>query len=282
MIVQRRVSGLWPSTGILFLLHPAVLGAQEASFKPGCMNPAHSGMVKGRVINDSTGLPAPRHGITLRLGNEACFALPDSTASFEVRNVPPGDYQLSVGDLTIRNFTPIPITVATDTVYVEVRVQSYDIVADCEQMPECVVLLTPQPRDGLRPVVDELLETGFRTAIAISIVKGGVSASWVPCVRGASTSILEALRQHFVEVVSDSECDMRSVPDGVLNKRMLHLPSGRSAYRVSFELLEASDHAASGYVSLSVAPLWGSGWSCDYTRGSDGWELGACQLRVQS
>lgn len=267
---------------VLHLGNPAAgLGVQEADSRLGCNDPAHTGVVKGQVINDSTDLPAPRHGINLR-GPELCFVLPDSMARFELHNVPPGDYELSVGDLWIRRFTPIPITVAVDTVYVDVRVQPYDILADCKQTPACDRLLALRPPDGLPSPVDELLETGFRTAIAISIARGGVPANWVACVRQAEPDMLEALSQQFSEVVSASECDMRPVNDAPLDKRMLHLPSGRPAYAVSFKLLEASDTTASGFVSLSVAPLWGSGWLCDYARGASGWQLTACQLRVQS
>ena len=273
MINTQRI--LFPSlVGILLFVFVAGLDAQEVSLEPGCKDPNHTGVIRGQVINDSTGLPAPRHGVVIQ-GREVCLASPDSTASFEVRNVPPGHYELSVGDLSIRIFKPIPVTVAGDTVYVEVRVEPYNVVADCEEMSECISLLEPRLETELPENVDPLIEVGLRTGIAVAIARRYGHPDDVPCIVGATPQLLEALRPAAPAATDASECENQGEP---LRELLYHTPSGRRGFWVSFNPIERSEDEALGGMSFGFGNLAALGHECSYRRTGDGWRLVSCRI----
>ena len=255
--------------------------AQNPMIPRGCENPGDTGVVTGQVLDRTTGDPSSHHFVSLHPErvNWTCVTLLDSVGRFAISNVPPGNYRLVVSEQ--RDATAIELAVDRDTVHLIVEVEPVDVVAMCEAEVDCRPVLKPIRLSQSSPDISALDEVGYRTTIAVALTMAGVATDWVPCV-DAADSILRALRSRIPDVVPMAECEMREVPSGPPDKRLVHTPSGRLAYAVGFKPLERSDRYAKGVASISVASLWGYIWHCFYENRDLGWELEWCSLRVVS
>jgi len=244
----------------------------------GCSDAAHAAVVEGQVVSSVTGKGSPRHAVILE-GADYCHAMTDSLGGFQFKSVPAGEYRLLVTDLTYARFRPIEFTVsAGETVRLKPEVEPYDIVGDCLDAPACSRVLEPRPEREVAPHLDPLIEAGYRTALAVVWAKPAVPRGWIPCIRDSRPALMAQIRLRVSNAVSSEECEMKTAPDGVPDKRVFHRASDRSAFFLEFRLLDRTETRAEGYITLSVAPLWGAEWQCYYERRTESWVLTNCVL----
>jgi hypothetical protein len=200
----------------------------------------------------------------------------DSSGTFSFQHVPPGSYTIETGGLSSAIFTPIPITVDGDTTTLTLRLEAYDVVSDCRSMPRCMPLLQPRLETELPKNLDPLTEVGLRTGIAVAMARRYGHPDHVPCIVGATPELLEVLRQVAPAATDANECEYRGERP---NRELLyHAPSGRRAFRVSFNPIERSEDEALGGLSVGFGPLAGLGQDCSYRRSADGWRLVSCRI----
>src|SRR5919108_1435879 len=191
------------------VLIAAPLYSQDAS-EPRWRDCPHNGrgaLVKGRVINDSTGKPIPRRGVMFV--GVACFAITDSSGEFTFGRVEAGQYYLTAGDLGYRRFRPIRLDLGRDTTAdVTIRLRPANLLADCAEVAHCRDLLAI--RDTLLSLsVDESLrETALRTTIALTAAETDSVPRWVPCIDDPSPAVLAALQAHIPNAVGVDRCSI--------------------------------------------------------------------------
>ena len=190
-------------------------------------------------------------------------------------HVPPGSYALEVGSLTSAIFTPVPITVSGDTISLTLRLQGYDVVSDCSSMPRCAPLLEPRAEADLPEDVDLLVEVGLRTGIGVAIARHYGHPDHVPCIRGSTPQLLGVLRQSAPAAADANECEYQGER---LRELLIHIPSGRRAFSVSFNVIERGEDRALGGLSVGYGPLAGLGQQCSYRRTENGWRLVSCRI----
>jgi len=254
-------------------LAPTVVAQEVAPPELGCPPSQETGVVQGTVINHKQE-PVQR-GVSLE-GPATCLTTSDSSGSFSFQHVPSGSYTIETGALGSAIFTPIPITVDGDTTTLTLRLEAYDVVSDCRSMPRCMPLLQPRLAAELPENVDPLIEAGLRTGIAVAIARRYGHPDHVPCIVGATPQLLEVLRQVAPAATDANECEYRG--ERRTTELLYHTPSGRRAFRVSFNPMERSEEEALGGLSVGFGRLAGLGLDCSYRRTADGWRLISCRI----
>ena len=261
------------ATATQIALSPSVVAQDVASPELGCNPSRETGVIQGMVISEQQ--RPVHHGVILE-GPATCFTTSDSLGKFSFQHVPPGSYTIEVGSLTSAIFTPVPLTVDGDTTTLTVQLEAYDVVSHCRSMPRCIPFLESRPETELPDNVDPLIEAGLRTGIAVAIARRYGHPDQVPCIVGATPQLLEVLRQAAPAATDASECEYQG--ERATRKRIFHAPSGRRAFRVSFNPIERSEREALGDLSVSFGSLAGLGQRCSYRRAAVGWRLVSCRI----
>src|SRR5437899_3250250 len=162
---------------LLFLVLTQSLPSQETPPSlSDCPRQEHGGVIKGRVLNDSTGRPVHPRGVML-VGT-ACFAITDAAGAFTFQPIRAGQYFVKAGDLGYRRFHPIQVELVSDTtVEVEIRLRPENLLADCLEVSHCRVLLE-QPIDTSLSMTEALRELAFRLTIALTAGQEDSVPTW--------------------------------------------------------------------------------------------------------
>jgi hypothetical protein len=261
------------ATAAQISLAPKAVAQEVSPPELGCSPSRETGVVQGTVINEIQ-MPVER-GVILE-GPATCFVTSDSLGSFSFQYVPAGSYTIETGALGSAIFTPIPINVDGDTTTLTLRLEAYDVVSDCRSMPRCMPLLQPRLESELPENVDPLTEAGLRTGIAVAMARRYGHPDHVPCIVGATPELLEVLRHVAPAATDANECEYRG--ERPSRELLYHAPSGRRAFRVSFNPIERSEDEALGGLSVGFGRLAGLGHDCSYRRSADGWRLVSCRI----
>ena len=264
------------AAAVLISLPQPATSQDVAAPELGCAPSQETGVVRGTVINEKQ-KPVSR-GVVLQ-GPMTCFMTSDSSGKFSFEHVPPGSYTIEVGFLTSAIFTPLPIVVAGDTTTLTLRFEASDVVSDCRSMPRCAPLLEPRAEGDLPEDVDPLVEVGLRTGIGVAIARHYGHPEHVPCIRGSNPQLLEVLNQSAPAAADAKECEYQGER---LRALLHHIPSGRRAFAVSFNVIEREGDHALGALSVGYGPLAGLGHACSYRRTEDGWRLVSCRITWDS
>lgn len=252
----------------------AAAGTNAQVHQLSCKPSNDVGVVRGTVTKEDD--LQVDHGVVLT-GPVDCMVRTDSSGFFRFEYVPAGSYELYPLDGASRIFDPITITVAGDTTERSLRLQPFDIVADCLAIGECEPLMRPVSIGELPPTVDPLEEAGFRTGIGAAMGRRYAYPDWVPCLDGAPPDLITVIQRIAPTAVDSSECDL-----GPGERVLRHTPTGRHAFRVSFDAEESDGRTATGEMSFSYGLFAGAGWKCEYELGEHGWTLDSCRLAWRS
>ena len=259
------------ATAVLVSLPQRASSQDVAAPELGCAPSQATGVVQGTVINERQ-KPVSR-GVILE-GPTTCFVISDSLGKFSFEHVPPGSYTIKAGSLTSVIFTPLAVAVAGDTTTLTLQLEAHDVVSDCRSIPRCAPLLVPRAEADLPEDVDPLVEVGLRTGIGVAIARQYGHPEHVPCIRDSNPQLLEVLRQKAPAAAAANECEYQGERPNVL---LHHVPSGRRAFAVSFNVIEREEDDALGALSVGFGPLAGLGQACSYSRTEAGWRLVSCR-----
>jgi len=238
------------------------------------------GIVRGRLVNDSTGEPVSGRAVLLGGANvEWCTALTDSAGRYAFLHVPAGQYELHVGDLGYRRVRPITVTISPDTaISIVVALRAEDWVADCLEVAHCAELLRVEQPPG-RYVLSEsekLREAVFRTSIALAFGQSDSLPSWIPCVDDSSAMVIEQLRTRIPTAAHASQCEMEKGED-LLYGRLRDRLTGRPARRFYIERSTIfPGDSATVHSAYYAGPTHGIGWRCRYVREPGSWRAIWC------
>ena len=241
-----------------------------------CPRNSRGALVKGRVINDSTGKPIPRRGVMFV--GVACFALKDSSGEFGFERVEGGQYYLTAGDLGYRRFHPVPLNLAGDTtVDVTIRLRPENLLADCEQVAHCRDLVAIRDTSSSLSVDESLRETALRTTIGLTAAETDSAPRWVPCIDDPSPAVLATLQRHIPNAVGLDRCNV----EVRMRSRVAVTVRGTNAEARLFKVDSIAmdgDHRAWANTHFYVGPLWAAGWRCAYGRDSGVWKPISCTM----
>jgi hypothetical protein len=257
---------------------PLVVGAQPrpaVSCQRSAADSLH-GIVRGRVVDDSTG--APWFFMSVNLVSTSCRAITDKNGLFELTGVPIGEYRVGVGALRHRRFDPLPVTVRhEEPAAVEIRLRPENRVLDCLEIPECARLLNHRPAKPLTDM-ERLRESALRTALAILITDGWSLGAFAACVDEANDAIREALTEAIPKIVTRAECAFpRGEAPGTASA-IVRTATGEKAVRSSAEIVRQLGDSASARLTNYVGPLSASGWICDFKRENGAWTAHSCRM----
>jgi hypothetical protein len=240
-----------------------------------CPRNNRGALVKGRLINDSTGNPIPTRGVMF--DGTACFAVTDSTGEFAFERVEPGRYYLKAGDLGYRRFHPVQLDLASDTtVNVTIRLRPEDLLADCEEVAHCRGLLASSDTLSSLSLDEALRETALRTTIALSAAETDSAPLWVPCIDDPSPAVLAALQRHIPNAVGVGACTIDVSPRRRVAVTARGTNGAARLFKIDNIVIEA-DRAWSD-THFYVGPLWAAGWRCAYVRDSSAWKPTSCTM----
>jgi carboxypeptidase family protein len=236
-----------------------------------------NGVVRGAILDDSTGKPVPHRGVFLV--STACTAVTDDFGRFEFVGVPPGVYTFGVAPLGYRRFHPVIVTVGrADTAHVEARLRPENRVADCLEVQECARLLNYAQKDVELDDVESLREAALRTSVAIVVEEGWRLGEFVVCVDEPSPRIRKALATAIPNVVAKSECALAPQTSANRDPALARTSTNERAVGFSARISKQSDSRATAVLSNYVGPLWAEGWTCEFKRENLAWIATSCRM----
>jgi hypothetical protein len=241
-----------------------------------CPRNSRGALVKGRVINDSTGKPIPTRGVLLV--GVACFAVTDSSGEFAFERLRAGQYYLKAGDLGYRRFHPIRLDLAGDTtVDVTIRLRPENLLADCEDVAHCRELLSTRDTASSLSVDESLRETALRTTIALTAAETDSAPRWVACIDDPSPAVIATLQRHIPNVVAVDGCNIDVKTRRRVAVTVRRTNAAARLFKVDGVMVEGADRAWSN-THFYVGPLWAAGWRCAYVRESNQWKPTSCSM----
>ncbi len=120
--------------------------------------------------------------------------------------------------------------------------------------------------------------TVVRTTVALLIGESDTGPTWVPCISKLSRVSFDVLRRRIPRAVPAEECTLQS-DRPFPRRRLIHVPTGLPARRVSFDPPDdVSGDTATVHSEHFTGPLWGARWQCMYVHKSQGWVVTRCIL----
>jgi carboxypeptidase family protein len=241
-----------------------------------CPYDPRGGVVKGRVLNDSTGKPIPRRGVMLV--GFMCVAVTDSNGEFAFQRVRAGEYYLKPGELGYRRFPPVRVDLASDTTLeIDLLLRPENLLADCQEIPHCRDLLAVRDTDSFLSPDEALRATALRTTIALTAAGEDSAPRWVACIEDSSAAVLLALHRNFPNALGIGECiiDVRAHQRTAVTARGTDSPA--RLFSIDSITINGVDRAWSN-THFYAGPLWAEGWSCAYVREDDEWIPTSCKM----
>ena len=275
MFIRVRLLSLQFATALLVTTRLYSQQNGEARWHD-CPYDPRGGIVKGRVLNDSTGNPIPRRGVILV--GFMCIAVTDSNGQFAFQRVRAGEYYLKPGELGYRRFPPVRVDLPSDTTLdIDLRLRPENLLADCQEVPHCRDLLAVRDSGSFLSSDEALRATALRTTIALTAAGEDSAPRWVACIEDSSAAVLRALQRNIPNALGVRDCtvDVKAHQRTAVTARGTNTPA--RLFSIDSITISSVDRAWSN-TSFYAGPLWAEGWSCAYVREKAVWIPTSCKM----
>jgi hypothetical protein len=234
------------------------------------------------LIADSAGIRVSR-GVFVR--QYVCSNISDEQGRFRITGIPPGFYEVTIGDIGVRHVPPVRVRVGPDSVSrVDIHLRPENLVLDCVEVSSCATIIAPIDATVAASMTaeEQLLEMAMRTTIAVSIVNlSGDRRPGAYCLEGQRDQplpprVFAAVKSRIPIARAPHECTV--APTDNARRSELRTPDGQWAWRFMVQAQSESDTAASMDGSFHVGPLWAGGWRCRLVRESGRWRPTTCAM----
>ena len=236
------------------------------------------GRIAGQLAADSPGIFLHR----VVMIKNGCMSVANSEGQFALVGLPPGDYAVSIGDMSAAPVAPVMVHVAADsTSMVTFHLRPENKVAECMAVAECVDLIAPAPPAAIAALSDteQVREAAFRIAIMMgrrlvsmwraTPVPGPICLAAEQYNNPASPAVVKAVQLRFPMVLPATACD--------------GAPMGRGSFaylagtRDRASLLTVRHVVIDGNRATADAADNSLSWACTFERSPAGWRPTSCR-----
>ncbi len=207
-----------------------------------------------------------------------CIVLADSAGGYVMRGLRPGEYRVSVGDLSLRRIAPVQTRVVADsTVNIDFHLRPGNPLMDCLDIPTCAPILSESAPASALTDGERLLDAAFAATIAAE-TRGAVSQTTVFCLTTSDghvpPAVIDAIRSRVPDVHFSSGCEIVTHAFNAFQDTI----TGPGAFKVNVASTQIVGDSATSVSSFTGGPRSGSGWACTYRRSTAGWRATNCVM----
>ncbi len=241
------------------------------------------GRIAGLLIADSAGISLTR-GVTVSTPTTTCVGMSGPTGAYRITGLPPGEYEVSIGDLWINYVPRVTVRVlAESTATIDFHMKPENRVQECMAVAECARMLTPPPAATLEKLteVERIREVAARTGMMLTRRPAALwqtpGTPYIFCIGSTSAdntmseATVAAVRERFPTVRPITGCERAPVTGrggGVVKA----VGSDEKAMMILVTTITIT-----GDIATVNGGIQGSGWECTFKRNGTAWIPQKCR-----